>query len=146
MTLAAVDAEAVLHATAATIRSRVVAETRALPLHAGSESVLDRPGQPCELAFSKRPRRAKRMQLRAPQRFVDVDVPEPGDRSLIEERSLDRRAAAFESLSEPARCERPLERLDAQSFFEVRLELTGLEQLPRAEPADVSICDIRFVV
>jgi hypothetical protein len=86
------------------------------------------------------------MELRPPQRFVDVDVAEPGDRSLIEKRSLDRRATAFESLPEAARCERPLERLDAQSFFEVQLELTGLEQLPRAEPADVSIGDIRSVV
>jgi len=146
MTFAAVDAEAVLHATPTAVRGRVIAQARALPLDAGLQGVLDRPGQARELAFSKRPCRAKRVELRPPQRFVDVDVPEPGDRSLIEERSLDRRATAFESLPEPARREGPLERLDAESLFEVRLELAGLEQLPRAEPANISISDIRSVV
>jgi hypothetical protein len=86
------------------------------------------------------------VDLCSPQRFVDVDVPEPRHRSLIEERSLDRRAAAFELPTEPSCCERPLERLDPESLFEVRLELAGLEQLPGAEPAYVAVRNIRIVV
>jgi len=86
------------------------------------------------------------VDLRPPQRFVDIDVPEPGHRSLIEKRSLDRGAAAFELPTEPSRRERPFERLDPESLFEVRLELAGLEQLPGAEPANVAIRDIRSVV
>ena len=86
------------------------------------------------------------MDLRAPQRFVDVDVPEPCHRSLVEERSLDRCAAAFELPTEPSRRERSLERLDPESVIEVRLELAGLEQLPGAKSADVALCDIRSVV
>jgi hypothetical protein len=86
------------------------------------------------------------VNLRPPQRFVDVDVPEPGHRSLIEERSLDRCAPAFELLSKPSRRERSLERLDPESVIEVRLELPGLEQLPGAKSADVAIREIRSVV
>jgi hypothetical protein len=67
------------------------------------------------------------MDLRPPQRFVDIDVSKPCDRSLIEERSLDRRAAAFEALGEPADRERTPERLDAEPLLEVRLQLAGLE-------------------
>jgi hypothetical protein len=86
------------------------------------------------------------VDLRAPQCFVDVDVPEPGHRSLIEERSLDRGAAAFELPTEPSRRERSLERLDPESVIEVRLEFAGLEQLPGAEAAHVAVRNIRTVV
>ena len=72
--------------------------------------------------------------------------PSPADRSLIEERSLDRRAAAFELSTEPSRRERSLERLDPESVIEVRLELAGLEQLPGAEAAHVAVRNIRTVV
>ena len=86
------------------------------------------------------------MDLRAPQCLVDVDVPEPGERSRIEERSLDRRAAAFELPAEPSRRERSLERLDPESVIEVRPELAGLEQLPGAEAAHVAVRNIRTLV
>jgi hypothetical protein len=86
------------------------------------------------------------VNLRAPQRFVDVDVPQPGDRSLIEECGLDRRAAALELLCESSSREGSLERLDPESLFEVGLKLAGLEELPRAETANVPIRDIRSVV
>jgi hypothetical protein len=86
------------------------------------------------------------MELRPPEGFVDIDVSEPGDGALIEERRLDRRAATLDPLSEPARREDPLERFDAESLFEIVVELAGLEQLPRAEPANVAIRDVRSVV
>ena len=86
------------------------------------------------------------MELRPPECFVDIDVSEPGDGALIEERRFDRRAAALEPPTEPSRRERSLERFDAQSLVEIVVELAGLEQLPRTEPADVAIRDIRSVV
>jgi len=86
------------------------------------------------------------MELRAPECFVDVDVPEPGDRSLIEKRSLDRRAATLEPLTKASRGERSLERFDAQSLVEVVVKLAALEQLPRTEPANISIGNTRSVV
>jgi hypothetical protein len=117
-----------------------------LPLDAGFQGVLDRPCQKRELVLVKRACRAKRVDLRPPQRFIDVDVPKTGDRSLIEERGLDRRAAAIELLRKSSRRERSLERLDSKSLFEVLVELAGLEQLPRPEPADIAVRDVRFVV
>jgi hypothetical protein len=146
MPFAAVDAKAVLHAPPSTVRGGIVAQAGALPLDAGFQDVLDRAGEARELTFFKRPCRTKWVELRAPERLVDVDVPEARDRSLIEERSLDRCAAAFKSLSEPRRRERALERLDPESLFEVGLEVLGLEQLPRAESTDVAIREVRTVV
>jgi len=86
------------------------------------------------------------MDLRPPERLVDVDVPEPCHRPLVEQRSLDRCAAALESPREPARREGTLERLDAEPFFEVRLELVYLEELPGPEAADVTVSNVRSVV
>jgi hypothetical protein len=117
-----------------------------LPPDRGFQGVLDRPCQTRELVLVERASGAKRVDLRAPQRFVNVDVPEPCHGSLIEERSLDRRAPAFELLTEPPRRERSLERLDPESVIEVRLELPGLEHLPGAKSADVAIREIRSVV
>jgi len=146
MPFAAVDAEAVLHAAAATVRGRVVAQAGALSLDAGFQGVLDRTRQACQLVFVERPCRTKRVDLRPPERFVNVDVPEARDCSLIEERGLDRCPAAFQSLREPGRCERALERLDPESLFEVGLEVFRLEQLPGAESTDIAIRDVRTVV
>jgi hypothetical protein len=146
VTFATVDAKALLHRPLLTVRSRVVAQARALPPDCSFQGILDRPCQTRELVLVERACGAKRVDLRAPQRFVDVDVPEPCHRSLIEERSLDRRAAAFELLTEPSRRERSLERLDPEPVIEVRLELPGLEQLPGAKSADVAIREIRSVV
>jgi hypothetical protein len=146
MPFATVDAKAVLHAAPATVRSGVVAQAGALPLDAGSQDVLDRAGQAREFTFLKRPCRTKRVELRPPERLVDVDVAEARDCSLIEERSLDRCPAAFQSPREPGRCERAPERLDPESLFEVGLEVFLLEQLPGAESTDIAIRDVRTVV
>ena len=42
------------------------------------------------------------MKLRPPERLVDVDVPEPGDGALVEQRSLQRGATAGQALFVPA--------------------------------------------
>jgi len=86
------------------------------------------------------------MDLRPPERFVDVDVPEPRHRALVEQRRFDRCAPALESLREPARREGALEWLETLPLFEVRRQLGFLDQLPGAEAADVAICDVRPVV
>ena len=81
-----------------------------------------------------------------PERLVDVDVPEPGERALVEQRRLERRAAAREPLAEARAVKAAHERLRAQTRAEVRLELAGLEQQPGAEAAHVAVADVRPVV
>ena len=45
-------------------------------------------------------RRPERMEPRAPERLVDVDVPEPRNRPLIEKRRLERGLAPLEASTE----------------------------------------------
>ena len=77
----------------AAVRQAVVAKRRALPRDAVLERGADRVVQPPELVAVDALGRAERMDPRAPERLVDVDVPEAGERPLVEERGLDRRAA-----------------------------------------------------
>ncbi len=146
MALASVDAKTVLHTTPSAVRRRVIAEARALPFDSRLQRILDRTCQPGELVLFEGPGGMQRVDLRPPERLVHVDVPEPSDRSLIEERGLDRCASAFELLTESSRRERSPERLDPEPVLEVRLEFACLEQLPRAESPNVSIRNIRAVV
>ena len=86
------------------------------------------------------------MDPRAPQRLVDVDVPEPCHGSLVEQRCLDRGTTPLQALREPARVEAALEWFDPHLSRQVRLELARLEQEPRAEAPDVAIRNVRSVV
>ena len=86
------------------------------------------------------------MDPRAPERFVDVDVPEPGDRSLIEQRRLDRSEPCLERSASRFDVNDASERLDAEPLVEVGIELVRLEQVPRTEPAHVAVRDVRAVV
>src|SRR4051812_50206078 len=86
------------------------------------------------------------MQLRAPERFVDVDVPEPGHRPLVEQRGLERSAPPLQSLGEALRREASAERLVAEPALQVGIRLFRLEQLPGAEPAPVAGGDIASLV
>ena len=88
---------------------------------------------------------AERVQPRVPERLVDVDVPEPGDGALVEQRGLERGSPAGEPLAERLRGE-PAERLLPHLRGQVRLELAGLEQQPRAEAAHVAVDDPGAVV
>ena len=90
--------------------------------------------------------RAERVDARAPERLVGVDVPEPRDRALVEQRALDRRAAPCEPLRQPRGGEARPERLDAEPDAQVRIELAGLEQPPRAEAAHVAVGEPAAVV
>src|SRR2546430_1109153 len=75
------------------------------------------------------------VDLRPPERLVDVDVPQAGECALVEERRLDRGAAVGEARAEGFWGEAAVERLLAEAGREVRLELVVSEQEPRAETA-----------
>src|SRR5438105_1134348 len=90
--------------------------------------------------------RPQRVDPRPPERLVHVDVPHPGERSLVEEGGLDRGAASLQALGETLRRERRCERLAPDAGGEVRLELLGLEEEPRAEAPHVAIRYVRSVV
>jgi hypothetical protein len=91
-------------------------------------------------------RRAERVDACAPQRLVDVDVPEAGERPLIEQGRLARRPPLREPLAEPRRGEAGVERFRAEACRQIRRELARFEHEPRAETADVAVGDIRSVV
>ena len=88
----------------------------------------------------------QRVEARAPQRLIGVDVSHPGEGALVEERRLERGAPSRETLAEPRRREERVERLVANALAQVRLRLAGLEQEPGAEAPDVPIRDVRAVV
>src|SRR4029077_2306339 len=102
----AVDAEAILHAATPSVRGRVVAETRALACDSRLERSLHGTGQSCALVAVARAREPERMDLRAPQRLVDIDVAESCHGALVEQGRLDRGAAPCQALGEAARGER----------------------------------------
>ncbi len=89
---------------------------------------------------------AKRIQPRAPQRLVDVDVPHPGECALVEKRRLERRPPTGQALSQSRCREERVERLVADACVEIRLRLLRLEKEPGAEAADVSIGEVRSIV
>src|SRR5690242_18370389 len=97
----AVDPELVLHRAALPVRAPVVAERRALSLDAEPQCLADAAGETSHLLLVQAARRPERVEPRVPERLVDVDVPETGDRALIEQRRLQRRAAAREPRSQP---------------------------------------------
>ena len=86
------------------------------------------------------------MDCRAPESLVDIDVAEPCDRPLVEQRRLHGSATALQPLRQPAGREAALQRLDPELLREVRLELARLEQEPRAEASDIAVGDVRPVV
>ena len=68
-----------------------------------------------------------------PERFVGVDVPEPGNCALIEDRRLDRCSSIRQPAAEKRLGESALERFRPEPDVEVPLCVLALEQLPRAE-------------
>ncbi len=68
---------------------------------------------------------------RVPERLVGVDVPEPGDRPLVEERRLHRRPPAGEPRAEVARREARPSGSGPSRAARYALELPRLEQLAR---------------
>ena len=86
------------------------------------------------------------MEPGVPERLVDVDVPEAGQRPLVEQRGLQRGAATLQPLAQALRREGGDERLLAEARPEIRLELARLEQQPGAEAPDIAVGDLAAVV
>jgi hypothetical protein len=147
LAVAVVDAEVVLHSAGATSGVPVVAERRSLAENPHLERLPDRLSKRDELGVREGARRAERVQARAPERLVDVDVPEARGSALVEKCGLERSSTAGKRLGECPRRELALERLAAEpARAEVLVELAGLEERPRSEPPDVAVGDVRPVV
>src|SRR6185312_12830949 len=140
---AAVDAELVLHPPAGV---RPVAEIGPLAPDAEAERPPDALAEAPDLVGGEVAGRPQRMDPRMPERLVGVDVPEPGDGPLVEDRGLDRRLPAGESLREVGGREPSTERLRPEPYTQVRLGLILVEQEPRTEAAEVAVGDPRAVV
>ena len=102
--------------------------------------------QPAQLAAVEALRRPQRMDARAPERLVDVDVPEPGERALVEERRLDRRAPLRRRSPSRAAVKSASSGSSPSRVARYGVELARLEQEPGAEAADVAVGDVRSVV
>src|SRR5207248_5346917 len=108
LAVATVRLELPLHPAAGV---RAVAEVGALPADAEPKRLANALAQRRDLVRREVARRAQRIDARVPQRLVRVDVPEAGDRALVEDRRLDRRAPSREAAGEEGRREPPAERL-----------------------------------
>ena len=78
--------------------------------------------------------------------FASADLDAELAAHLVEERRLERGAAARETLAEPRGREERVERLVSHPRGQIRLCLPGLEQKPGAEAPHVAVRDIRSVV
>src|SRR5205814_729643 len=93
----------------------VVTQGRALPLDPDPERASDPAADLGDRVGVQLARRPPWMDSRVPERLVRVDVPEPGDRPLIEKRCLDGGASPCQSPRELPRREAPAERLLAEA-------------------------------
>ena len=99
-----------------------------------------------ELVAVEAVRRSQRVEPRAPECLVGVDVAEARERPLIEERRLQRGAAVREPGGERCRAEAARERLLPEPRREVVVQLGRFDEEPRAEAPDVAVRDVRSVV
>src|SRR5262249_2276208 len=128
------------------VGSSVVAERRTLTPDARIERAFDAFAEGAYLVRGERAGRPQRMHACPPERLVDVDVAQPRDGPLVEQRSLDRGLAVGEAAGERLRRERTAERLAAEALCEVGVECVGLHEQPCAEAPDVAVDDLRAVV
>src|SRR5439155_17989123 len=143
---ASVDLELVLHRARAPVGERVVPEGGSLACDARLERGAHGLVQPPELPGLEALGSAERMDPRAPERLVHVDISQARERALVEEHRLDRRAPPCKALSEPRRGEERVERLLADAGVVVRLELARLDHEPVAYAPLVAVGDVRAVI
>src|SRR4029079_9065707 len=117
---AAVHAELVLHPSAGV---RAITEVCALAADAEAQRPPDALAQATDLVGGELACGPQRMDPRVPERLVRVDVSEPGDGPLVEERGLERRLPAGQALREVGGREPASERLRAEPDLQVRLGL-----------------------
>jgi len=89
-----VDEELVLEGALDAVGVAEVVDRRAARGEAGSERLGDREGERVALRALQRPHRPQRVDPRAEDRLIGVDVPHARDVPLVEHEGLDRRAAA----------------------------------------------------
>src|SRR3989442_66019 len=77
--------EPVLHALAAPVRRRVVAQARPLPADPRLQRLLDAACQSRDVVRGEGPGGSQRVDARAPEGLVNVDVPEPRNSPLVEQ-------------------------------------------------------------
>src|SRR5215218_4197630 len=152
LAFAVVDAEAVLEIAERAVGLGVVAQRRAAGLDGLAQHRADLAceamGALARLAGGgrERARRRFRMQPRPEQRLADIDVAEPGDQALVEERRLERRPLAPEQAGDRLAGELIAERLEPE-IAEMRrgLELGPGHEVHQPEPARVVVGDARAV-
>ena len=136
LTRAQVDQELVLHRAALAVGVPVVVDRGALPVDPALERLHDARVQALDLGAAQPARRPQRMDARAEQRLVGVDVPDAGHAALVEQERLHRSAAAARRAREDVGRELRVERLRADPLVEVFVELFGpLDHDAGAEPA-----------
>src|SRR3954451_13470976 len=96
---AAGDRELVLHLAAGAVRLAIVSERRALPFDAHAERGADAADEARELCLVEAPSLSARVDPCAPERLVGIDVPDAGERPLVEDRCLHRRLALREPVA-----------------------------------------------
>jgi hypothetical protein len=85
---ALINIKTLLHLAVA-IWCGVVVDRRTAGGHRLTQHAYDRKVQRIELRWAQPVRRGERMDLRAPERLVGIDVADPNDASLIEQEALD---------------------------------------------------------
>jgi hypothetical protein len=90
--------------------------------------------------------RSPRIDPRAPERFVGVDISDSGERSLVEERCLDGSLPPRESLAEIGCGKSASQRLEAEARRQIGLQLVRSKHEPGSEPPDIAVPDVRSVV
>ena len=125
LTVPPVDPELVLHRPVRPSGVAIVAQGRPPTVDARRERCRT-PGGASHLVLVEARRPGGGFSRACQSAFVDVDVPEARDRTLVEQRRLEGRASTGELPAELPRAEAALERLGADPRREVRLDFGGL--------------------
>jgi hypothetical protein len=136
----------VLHGAAGAVGRAVVAERRSLSCDAGSERSADAAVKRGDLGVRELAGGLERVDLGTPERLVRVDVPDPGQAALVEDRGLDGSLPPLKRFGQAACGEGRRERFPADPRGEVGVELSRLGEELGAEAPDVAIHDVRAVV
>ncbi len=127
LALARVDQELVLHRAALTAGVAVVVDRRAAMRKAGLERIDDPVAQLLGVLEAHRAGGRERVQVGAEERLVGVDVADPRDLGLVEQKRLQRCPPAGRELEQQLRRQVAAQRLDPEPGGEVGVEL-GLRQ------------------
>jgi hypothetical protein len=137
---AAIGAEGVLEIAERAIGPGIIAQGRAAGRHRLGQDGADDHGEALGLGRGDARGGSRRQQARAVERLADIDIAEPGDQPLIEQRGLEWRFFTGEALCDQRAVERIAERLDAEIAKQrMRLKPVAADQRHEAKAADVII-------